>query len=454
MQIERTEMSVEAILDLEENHMLTPNLEYQRGQVWTQAQQKKLIDSVMRGYPLPVFYLHHIRRGVANYRRDDFQIIDGQQRIVALRAFHQGAYALFDPIHDNDKARFPRFIQKIDCPWGGKQFADFTDDLRQQFLETMLPIAKITSDNEDEVRDLFVRLQAGFPLNAQEKRDAYPGQFADFVLHLGGKPQVDKYPGHAFFTDVLRMKPRQDRGKARQLAAQIAMLFLERRLRGRQAFTDINAKAIDDYYYSNIDFDADTADCRRLREILNEATETLRMRKGPKVQGHQAIHLVLLLDSLWDDYTRSWRDKLVEAVDEFSGALARANRTKDSDEPSEYWLRYGQWTRTNSDRGERIGFRHEFYSRTMLALLSPQGKDPKRAFGLLEREVIWYRDRKCQICAADVAWDEAEIHHVQEHADGGPTVVENGALVHSHCHPKGRDAVRDFARKWEELHRK
>ncbi|MBK9982969.1 MAG: DUF262 domain-containing protein [Saprospiraceae bacterium] len=42
--------------------MLTINSEYQRGQVWNSGQQKRLIDSVLRGYPLPIIYLHHKRR--------------------------------------------------------------------------------------------------------------------------------------------------------------------------------------------------------------------------------------------------------------------------------------------------------------------------------------------------------------------------------------------------------
>ena len=53
--------SIEGLLKLLRNKMLTANPEYQRGEVWSES-QKKLIDSVLRGYPLPVIYLHHIQR--------------------------------------------------------------------------------------------------------------------------------------------------------------------------------------------------------------------------------------------------------------------------------------------------------------------------------------------------------------------------------------------------------
>ena len=38
-----------------------PNPGYQRGEVCTPRQQKKLIDSIFRGYQLPIFYLRDIR---------------------------------------------------------------------------------------------------------------------------------------------------------------------------------------------------------------------------------------------------------------------------------------------------------------------------------------------------------------------------------------------------------
>ena len=115
--------------------------------------------------------------------------------------------------------------------------------------------------------------------------------------------------------------------------------------------------------------------------------------------------------------------------------------------PSEYWLRYGVLTRVNSDRGETIMRRHQFFTLKMHEILNPQLKDPKRLFGPLEREILYYRDgKKCAVCQGGVVWSEVDIHHFGEHAKGGATVIENGALVHRHCHPKGSAAI-DFARR-------
>jgi uncharacterized protein with ParB-like and HNH nuclease domain len=75
--------------------MLTANPEYQRGVVWSPSLKKKFIDSVLRGYPLPIIFLHHIKKVVANMQREDFEIIDGQQRITALYEFVEGNFQVF-----------------------------------------------------------------------------------------------------------------------------------------------------------------------------------------------------------------------------------------------------------------------------------------------------------------------------------------------------------------------
>ncbi len=404
----------------------------------------------MRGYQLPLIYLHHIVREVAGHRREDFEIIDGQQRINALYEFAEGAFSLFDPIKDDEKAKFPSFIKKQACPWAGKDIHSLAAELKQQFENTVLPVAMIETTDANEVRDLFVRLQSGLALNAQETRDAWPGKFTDFILRLGGKPEIPRYPGHPFFRGPLGMNPATDRGKTRQLAAQIAMLFLTRREKGPEVFPDINSPAIDSLYYANLDFEETSDKAVRLISILDKLTSLLNTRSRRKLKGHDAIHLVLLVDALWDDYAPNWEDRLPKALDQFLEQLANAKATKDSDHPSEYWIQYGQWTRVNSDRGDRISRRHYFYSRKMLDLLQPlTRKDPKRLFGELEREILFYQEKKrCMVCDGTVDWKEAEIHHVEPHFQGGLTVLENGALVHNTCHPKGLNSMQAFAEKF------
>jgi len=267
-----------------------------------------------------------------------FDIIDGQQRINALADFHDGAFKLLHPVNDEQEARFPEFIKKQPCPWGGKTFQELSEDLKAQFLSTQLRVVKIETHEENQARDLFVRLQAGMPLNSQEKRDAWPGQFTESVLRLGGKANVARYPGHDFFNELMRGRTLKDRGKMRQFAAQIAMLLFTKRATG--GLQDINAASIDDFYYESLGFDANSENARRLHEILDRLTLLLQDKKRKKIIGHEAIHLVLLVESLLDDYRRSWEGDFAAAFDGFREQLAKAKRTRHDARPSEYWLRY------------------------------------------------------------------------------------------------------------------
>jgi hypothetical protein len=434
------EMAIESyqiaeLLELFRNGMLRVNPEYQRGAVWRRTQQRKLIDSVLRGYPIPLIYLHHIKKTVAGMQREDLEIIDGQQRMNALYEFAEGAYKLFDPVKDESEAKFPEFIKREPCPWGDKQFTDLSSELQLRFLATPLAVAKVTTEIPNEARDLFIRLQSGLPLNGQEARDAWPGSFTDFVLRIGGKPQIARYPGHGFFKRALKMKPDADRGKTRQIAAQLAMLFFVRRERGGDAFTDTGSRAIDDYYYSQLDFDQSRSDVRRFTAILDWLEQAFGGAKRPKVRAHEAIHMVLIADGLWDDYSDGWQNKFVDAHYGFTDQLARAARTKDSANPDEYWTQYGQWTRVNSDRADRIRHRHMFYVEKMLTSMYPlRLKNSDDAYGRLERELIYYREKKrCAYCGQPVVWEDATFLRRSTGASAADNAPGAGVLAHQAC---------------------
>lgn len=443
MEIIYDKKKISELLELKQNNMLTVNPEYQRGAVWKDPQQKKLIDSVFRSYPLPLIYLHHKKKTVAGMQREDLEIIDGQQRINALNKFGQNALKLFDPVKDDKVARFPIFIKNLPCPWAGCDYNSLTQELKDKFDNTELSIVKIVTDNEDEARDLFIRLQAGLPLNAQEKRDAWPGGFTEFTLKFGGKKELTRYPGHDFFQKYI-LDQSTDRGDIRTVCAQIGMLVFEKAANGN--FIDIGSQAVDEYYYRNLGFNINSLQVSRFSKILDLLAEIFLGYKGQKLRVHEAIHVVLLVDSLFEDYTRSWQEKFINAFDNF-----RANSLIDKKAKSgEYWYSYIALTQTTSAAANTIQKRHKFFTSKMIEILRPIQKDETRIYGQLEREIIYFRDlKKCAVCGVEIKWEELEIHHLNEHQNGGLTTMDNGVSVHKDCHPKGQKAI-DFFHVWTE----
>ena len=450
MHTTKKDMKISELCELFEADMMKANSEYQRGIVWNESQQKKLIDSLMRGYTLPLIYLHDKREEVAGRVVEKLEIIDGQQRLTALNNYNEGAFRLFDPYKENDKAKFPRFLLDQECPWAGKYFYELPTELQTKFRETTLLIAMIDSNDTNEIRDLFIRLQAGSTLNAQEKRDALPGGMNEFILRLGGKPQIPRYPGHDFFREAMSARPASDRGKTRQLAAQITLLLQAQRNTFGQDLPDINAAAIDQLYYENLDFDSNGSEARRITQTFDILNKLLKDGMRPRLRAHDVIHASLLVDRLRDEFTPAWETEFPNALDVFLENLRGADKAEDSDPKYQYWSRYGQWTRANSDRGENISKRHAFYANEMLTNMpSTSRKDPQREFPPEMRELIYFmQGKKCAVCEGAVAWSEIEIHHVRPHHEGGKTELENAALVHKDCHPKTIDAVEKFAQSW------
>ena len=67
--------------------------------------------------------------------------------ITAIYRYVEGAFRLFDPRTENDKAKFPRFLLEQPCPWAGKFFRELPPEIQDGLRETTLLLAMIQSDD-------------------------------------------------------------------------------------------------------------------------------------------------------------------------------------------------------------------------------------------------------------------------------------------------------------------
>jgi hypothetical protein len=436
MKFEPLPMTVAQLLKLREKQMLRVNPEYQRGPVWTKMQRQKLIDSILRGYSLPKFYLHKITSGDSDLglRSDVLEVIDGQQRILALEDFVKGGFNLLDPC-DRDN-HFPEFLRTNLCPWAERRYRDLETQDRQRLDDYKLSVDVLVTENPSEARDLFIRLQAGTPLSPQERRDAWPGGMCTFIIDLAGKEGLRS--GHRFFEHIAGSPAR---GKHRQLAAKIVMLLRER-LAGRSDLVDTKADRLDDLYYTEVGFDPDGDEAKAIRRIFERADVILRRKSLARLREHTAIHLLLLIQALETEYSSGWEHKLPDILAEFEKELA----AQTVQAQGEIWERYGQHARTGSEKKTAIERRDAYFTGYFLTRLdSVARRDPRRAFTEAERRAVFYRDSmRCQVCGNQVLWGEAEIdHYPVPHGAGGPTILPNARLVHgSSCHSRGKEALR------------
>ena len=165
MRKETSEWTVRMLVDFKTR--IDVESEYQRGLVWTTPQQALLIDSILRGFDIPKLFLREQPRGSEHL----FQVVDGKQRLTAIWRFMSDEFALLRNVPP-----LPDFGDL-----GGKTWSGLSRDVQDALQFTNLTVSRIVKASEDEIHELFLRLQRGEPLNAAEVRNAMPGPIREFV---------------------------------------------------------------------------------------------------------------------------------------------------------------------------------------------------------------------------------------------------------------------------------
>jgi hypothetical protein len=433
MQVTEKKYRVQQLVSALASGSLVRNEEYQRGAAWTELQKAAFIDSLFRDYPVPALFLHEVHSpGLDDRPSVKHEIVDGQQRLNALRDFTGGKFALFE-VTEQSRLRLPRGVRQKPAPWAGRRYAELTDDLRSGFDNSEMTVVLLGPDClPDEVRDLFIRLQSGTALSRQQIRDAWPGNLGPFVETLAGK--LDKRPSQRLFAIIDKRGHRSDDEDQkdrfvtdRQVCAQLLRVFLAHE-RDPYAFPSVSANELDTMYHEFTDFDPRGAVAERFRRLLDATAEVFSLlnilRSGNKSKVRRLDVMAVLMFLI--DIGKTPQLKIdTAALAQLATRIAQAESLKKpvgKSTSSAILQAYYEWWRENV--GKDIGIH----------------LDPRRAFDDQQRMEIWKRDGGlCVVCGKQVAEGDAEYDHFPvAHRDGGPTEVENGRLVHQACHQRGR----------------
>lgn len=149
----------------------TVNKNYQRSDtVWPQAAKSFLIETILLDYPVPKLSLHQ-RLELAT-RTTVKDIVDGQQRSRAIMDFYQ------------NKLRLSRSL--LTANFKGRTFAELEEEAQAQFLNYGLNFDVFVGAKNEEVREVFRRMNSfTVPLNPEEARHAsFQGPFKWFIHGL------------------------------------------------------------------------------------------------------------------------------------------------------------------------------------------------------------------------------------------------------------------------------
>lgn len=146
---------------------------YQRNSVWNDNAKAYLIDTIVRGLPIPPIFLR--QRIDLCTKTTNREIIDGQQRVRSILEY----------VVDE---KFPIKISH-NKEHGGKKYSDLDEEVREAILSFEIVAEVVTEKDESLIYDMFARLNSNnYVLNKQEVRNAkYWGDFKVLVYSLAAK---------------------------------------------------------------------------------------------------------------------------------------------------------------------------------------------------------------------------------------------------------------------------
>lgn len=187
---------------------------------------------------------------------------------------------------------------------------------------------------------MFIRLQAGTPLTAQEKRDAWPGDFTNFVIQHAGKPGHRLSNPKPFFSLFRKTNAKRltvadgehyvdGNAEMRKFFAGLAMTIMLRE-RSEIDFVDLKGKTINDFYLDNLDLPPDDEGVLRVVGLLDRVIELPKFESlkdsGP-ITFQMAFHFALLVDALdQGNYTNAWKFLVVDAFLTFKQEVVAARQ--------------------------------------------------------------------------------------------------------------------------------
>lgn len=215
---------------------------FQRRGVWSSAKRSYLIDTIIRGLPIPPIYIR--QRQSDDKTKTVREIIDGQQRISAVLDFLDGRYAL---------------SKSLNGAHAGKRFSQLAESDQDSIRDYSLNCETFVGLGDEAVLEIFARMNTySVQLNAQELRNGrFFGRFKQTVYDLALEHNAF-WLMHGIITDA---------GIARMSEAELVSELLIAQIDGQQD----KKKSITDFYETYDDSFPDAKlHADRFRKVIDE----------------------------------------------------------------------------------------------------------------------------------------------------------------------------------------
>lgn len=167
-QFDARSYSIADFLEWDASNLLDVSPKFQRRSVWTRAAKSFLIDTILRGKPMPKVLLTQDLVGKKNVRT----VVDGQQRIRTILEFVADGFTVLST-HNPEHS--------------GKRFSEMEEEVQGSILQYEVGVDLLYNVSLGDMLDIFARINTySVTLNTQEKLNAkYLGVFKTTAYELG-----------------------------------------------------------------------------------------------------------------------------------------------------------------------------------------------------------------------------------------------------------------------------
>lgn len=166
---------------------LLVNRRYQRKLVWSIEEKSAFIDSIMKGYPVPLILLAELN----NDENTTFEIIDGMQRLNAMVSFIEGEFSVNGEYFDLEAMAESKLM------YDRKEIIQNEPKMNREICTDIasyvLPLSIYKMESEEQIDEIFRRINSnGKHLSKQEIRQAgSTSLFANMVRELSSEIRGD-----------------------------------------------------------------------------------------------------------------------------------------------------------------------------------------------------------------------------------------------------------------------
>lgn len=366
--------------------------EYQRGKVWSRSKNQLLMDTILKKMHIPPIYFRVLDN-------DYYECVDGQQRCTAVFDFFDNKFSL---------------SKKYSVTFGGKFFKDLPAEIRDRFDEYEIMVFEIVNASDDEIKEMFKRLQKGMSLTSGEKLKAETGNIRNFIVELTKTK---------FFSDIVNVK--DYRGAYYQMCSQILALELF-------GIKDVKFNVLEDMHVENKDIDLNGEVLKEVKRVINFLSNAFE-NKAPELHTRAGIvSLYFLVSTIIKEYSLKDKEKLIkDFVIYFQDKLREAEEKENNPE----LIKFLNAVSHSSDGANSIRIRHDILMNNFLIFVKDlEPLDKNRGFTEVERIAIYRKnDGICQKCKQKVEYSDFHADHISPHSRSGKTTISNGQTLCSKC---------------------